>query len=102
MIEDKVRRPQDRQRSVESSPFIPYVPAMPITLDQVVQEARQWPAERVAELVDRLTLELPSSPEIERAWKTEARRRVADIQRGRVQVISGETVSARIRQIVGR
>jgi putative addiction module component (TIGR02574 family) len=75
---------------------------MPMTLDQVIAEARQWPPEQVAELVDRLTLELPSSPEIEAAWKAEARRRIAEIESGQVPRVPSETVSAHIRQIVGR
>lgn len=75
---------------------------MPMTLDQVVAETCQWPAERVAELMDRLALELPSAPENDAAWKAEARRRIAEIESGQVQGIPGETVAARIRQIVER
>jgi hypothetical protein len=73
-----------------------------MTLDQIVLETQQWPTEQVAELVDRLTLELPSTPEIEAAWKVEARRRIAEIESGRVQGVPGAVVSARIREIVGR
>jgi putative addiction module component (TIGR02574 family) len=75
---------------------------MPMTLDQIVLETRQWPTEQVAELVDRLMLELPSTPENEAAWKVEARRRIAEIESGRVSGVPGELVSARIREIVGR
>jgi putative addiction module component (TIGR02574 family) len=75
---------------------------MPMTLDQIFLETQQWPTEQVAELVDRLILELPSTPEIEAAWKVEARRRIADIESGRVTGVPGELVSARIREIVGR
>ncbi|MFA6543574.1 MAG: addiction module protein [Limisphaerales bacterium] len=75
---------------------------MPMTLDQVVAETRQWPPGRVAELVDRLTTELQPDAEIENAWRTETRRRVAEIESGRVEGIPGEVVSARVRQIVGR
>jgi putative addiction module component (TIGR02574 family) len=75
---------------------------MPMTLDQIVLETRQWPTEQVAELVDRLILELPSTPENEAAWKVEARRRIAEIESGRVSGVPGELVSARIREIVGR
>jgi len=73
-----------------------------MTLDQVVAETRQWPPGRVAELVDRLTTELQPDAEIENAWRTETRRRVAEIESGRVEGIPGEVVSARVRQIVGR
>lgn len=75
---------------------------MPMTLDQIVAETRQWPPGRVAELVDRLTTELQPDTEVDAAWRTETRRRVAEIESGRVEGIPGEVVSARIRQLVGR
>lgn len=75
---------------------------MPMTLDQIVTETRQWPPGQVAELVDRLTTELQPDAEIESAWRVETRRRVAEIESGRVEGVPGEVVSARVRQIVGR
>ena len=37
---------------------------MAITLEQIVEETRHWPAEKLGELVDRLTQELnPADPE---------------------------------------
>ena len=76
---------------------------MPITLDQIVQETRHWPPEKVGELVGRLTEDLhASAPEIEAAWKAEITRRVDEIQTGKVQGIPGEEVSAGIRRILGR
>ena len=75
---------------------------MPMTLDQIVLEIQQWLVEQVAELVDRLIMELPSTPEIEAAWKVEARRRIADTESGRVTGVPGEVVSASVREIVGR
>ena len=75
---------------------------MPMTLDQIVTETRQWPPGQIAELVDRLTTELQPDAEVEAAWRVETRRRVAEIESGRVEGIPGEIVSARIRQIVGR
>lgn len=58
----------------------------------------------MAEVVDRLTVALHTDvdPEIEAAWKKEARRRLSKLENGQVEAIPGETVSARIRQIVGR
>ena len=54
---------------------------MPITLDEIVEETKHWPPERVGELVDRLTEDLhASAPEIEAAWKTEVDRRIAEIE----------------------
>lgn len=73
-----------------------------MTLDQIVLETEHWPTEQVAELMDRLILELPSTPEIEAAWKAKSRRRIADIESGRVTGMPEEVVSARIREIVGR
>ncbi len=76
---------------------------MPLTLEQIVEETRHWPPEKVGELVDRLTEDLHGSdPEIENAWKAEIDRRVEEIQTGRVQGIPGEEVSAQIRRILGR
>ena len=61
---------------------------MPITPDQIVEEASHWPPEQLAELVDRLTLTLHQAidPEIDDAWKQETRRRIAEIESGRVQI----------------
>ena len=75
---------------------------MPMTLDQIVAEACHLPTEQVVELVDRLSQELQLSPGIEESWKAETRRRVADIEAGKVQGIPGPEVSARIRKAIGR
>jgi putative addiction module component (TIGR02574 family) len=75
---------------------------MPMTLDQIVEEARHLPAEQVVELVDRLSEGLHLGPEIEGSWEAETRRRVAEIEAGKVQGIPGPEVSARIRKVVGR
>ncbi|MGH7979138.1 MAG: addiction module protein [Limisphaerales bacterium] len=76
---------------------------VPMTLDQIVEETRHWPPEKVGELVERLSEDLHTSdPEIEAAWQTEIARRVEEIQSGKVQGIPGEEVLARVRKIVGR
>jgi len=75
---------------------------MPITVDQIVEEARSLPREQIAELVDRLTLSLYEDTQVEDAWKTETRRRVAELESGKVRGISGDEVSARVRRIIGR
>ena len=77
---------------------------MPMTLDQIVEEASHLPREQMAEIVDRLTLTLHNGiePEIEVAWKQETRRRLAELESGKVQASPGETVGKRIRKIVGR
>jgi len=38
---------------------------MPITVDQIVEEARSLPREQIAELVDRLTLSLYEDTQVE-------------------------------------
>jgi putative addiction module component (TIGR02574 family) len=76
---------------------------MPITLDEIVEETRHWPPERVGELVGRLTEDLHTSdPETEAAWKIEIDRRIEEIQSGKVKGIPGEKVLARIRKTLGR
>lgn len=75
-----------------------------MTPDQIVEAASHLPREQMAEVVDRLTLTLYDDvePEIETAWKQETRRRLAELENGKVQAIPGDVVSSRIRKIVGR
>lgn len=76
---------------------------MPLTLEQIIEETRHWPPEKVGELVGRLTEDLHSSdPAIEDAWMAEIDRRLEEIQTGKVQGIPGEEVSARIRRMLGQ
>jgi putative addiction module component (TIGR02574 family) len=78
------------------------VSIMPMTLDQIVEEARNWPPEKIGELVGRLSEGLHAiAPETEVAWKSEVDRRVAEIQTGQVQGIPVEQSLARIRKIAG-
>jgi putative addiction module component (TIGR02574 family) len=73
-----------------------------MTLDEIVEETRHWPPERVGELVGRLTEDLHTSdPEIEAAWKTEIDRRIAEIESGKVQGVPLEESLARARKIAG-
>jgi len=76
---------------------------MPMTLDQIVEETRQLPADVVAELVDRIVLARHGGiePEVEAAWKTEIDRRIEEIESGKVQGIPVEESLARIRKIAG-
>jgi putative addiction module component (TIGR02574 family) len=74
-----------------------------MTLEQIIEEARHWPPEKVGELVGRLSKDLHTGePEVEAAWQAEIARRLREIQSGEVQGIPGEEVSARVRKIVGR
>jgi putative addiction module component (TIGR02574 family) len=76
---------------------------VPMTLEQIVEETRQLPADVVAELVDRILLACHGGiePDIQSAWKTEIDRRVAEIEEGKVQGIPLEESLARIRKIAG-
>jgi hypothetical protein len=55
---------------------------MPISLDQIVEETREMPAEVVAELIDRIAAARHGSvePSVATAWKTEIGKRIADIE----------------------
>lgn len=77
---------------------------MPMTPDQIIEEASHLPRDQVAEVVDRLirSLDAAVDPEIELAWRREARRRLAELESGAVVAVAGEQVSQRIRAIVGR
>jgi putative addiction module component (TIGR02574 family) len=75
---------------------------MSMTLDQIVEEVRQWPPEKVGKLLGRLAGDLHGTdPETEAAWEVEIGHRLQDIRSGKVQGIPGEEVSARVRKIVG-
>jgi putative addiction module component (TIGR02574 family) len=77
---------------------------MPLTIEQIVEETKQMPADVVADLVDRIWAakygveDAALSP----AWRATLDRRVKEIRSGKEQGIPGEVISARIRQIVGR
>jgi putative addiction module component (TIGR02574 family) len=77
---------------------------MPITLDEIVEETREMPAEVVAELVDRIMIARHGGiePSVAAAWKTETDRRIAEIESGKVKGIPAEEVSARIQKILKR
>jgi putative addiction module component (TIGR02574 family) len=90
-------------KKIEFRRLIAYCLGVPITLEQIVEETRSWPPEKVGELVGRLTHDLhANSPENEDAWNKEIDRRIEEIQTGKVRGIPGEEVSARIRKNLGR
>ncbi len=76
---------------------------MSMTVEQIVAEARQLPRDLVAELFDRIGLELHGGidPSVEAAWGQEALRRLAEIDSGQVQSIPGDEVMARMRKLIG-
>ena len=74
-----------------------------MTVQQIVAEARQLPFEDLAKLVDALLAESAEpDPQVDEAWKLEARRRLAEIESGRVKCIPGDQVMAKVRKIIGR
>ena len=76
---------------------------MALTMEQIIEEARSWPPEKVGELVGRLTEDLHATDlETEAAWKQEIDRRIEEIQSGKVKGVPGEEVSARMRKMIGR
>lgn len=76
---------------------------MPITLDQIVEETREWPSETVAELFDRIMVARHGGvePPVEAAWKSETDRRIAEIETGTVAGVPLEDSLARARKIAG-
>ena len=78
--------------------------SMPLTLDQITEEAIKLPPESRAVLADKLVQSLESEEldEIQRLWSAEAIRRRDEIRSGQVQPIPGEQVIEEIRRLVGR
>lgn len=76
---------------------------MPITLDQIVEETREMPAEVVAELVDRIMVARHGGIEssVAESWKAEISRRVAEIDSGTSKTVPLEESLARARKIAG-
>jgi len=77
---------------------------MPTATDRVVENALELPADERIGLVDRIlaSLNLPTRPDIDKMWSEEAERRVAEIDRGEVDLIPGEEVFANIRRKYAR
>jgi putative addiction module component (TIGR02574 family) len=67
--------------------------------DDILQRALALPAEDRAILADYLlaSLDGPNQKEIDAAWAEEAERRIREIDEGKVDLIDGELVMARLR-----
>jgi putative addiction module component (TIGR02574 family) len=78
--------------------------AMPLTLDQITDEAIKLPADARALLADKLVQSLESEDpgEIQRLWSAEAIRRRDEIRSGQVPPIPGDQVTEEVRRLVGR
>lgn len=77
--------------------------SMRMTIDQIVDENREWSEEDVAELADRIYRVRYGdiSQAMESAWDNEIRRRIAELESGLVQGIPLEETLARVRVIAG-
>ncbi len=75
---------------------------MPMTLEQIVEESRKLPPDQLSELIERITLAAHGSidPAIDQAWQEEVRRRLAEIDSGKAELIPGEVTRAKVRKIV--
>ena len=81
---------------------IAYRSAMPLTVEQIVEETRTWSEDQLVLLVHRLGERLHDlDPQIEEAWRIEAHRRLEEIESGKVQPIPLEESLARARRIAG-
>lgn len=76
---------------------------MPITLDEIVEETCEMPAEVVAELIDRIQMARHGGvePSVTAAWKSETDRRIAEIESVKVKGVPLEESLARARKIAG-
>ena len=76
---------------------------MPITLDQIVEETREMPSEVVAELIDRIMVARQGGIEksVVGSWKAEIKRRIEDIESGKIEGVPLEESLARARKIAG-
>lgn len=76
--------------------------SMRMTVEQIVDEIREWPEEDVAELVHRIYHvkydDIPLAVKV--AWHAEIHRRIADLESGRVQRIPLEETLAKARAII--
>ena len=77
---------------------------MPLTLEQLTQEAMQLPVTSRALLVDKIveSLDLAEPDEIQKVWAAEALRRRDEIRSGKLKPVPGEQVLAEVRRLVGR
>jgi len=77
---------------------------MATTNDRVIEEALSLPADIRLSLVEKLltSLNLPIDEEIDRLWAEEAERRVSQIEEGKIKMVPGGEVFARIRAKHGK
>jgi len=76
---------------------------MPMTVDQIAEEAMRLPSESRAQLADRLVESLDATElnRIDQLWGAEARHRLDEILKGQVETIPGDEALARARRVAG-
>ena len=76
---------------------------MPMTIEQIAEEALALPSEQRALLADRLVESLDAAEEnrIDRQWLTAAKRRRDEVRQGLVHTIPGDEALARVRRSLG-
>ena len=77
---------------------------MPMTMEQIADEALALPSEQRALLADRLVESLDAAEEnrIDQLWATAAKRRRDEVRQGLVKTIPGHEALARVRRSLGR
>lgn len=77
---------------------------MAATNDRVVEEALSLPADVRLSLIEKLltSLNLPIDDQIDHLWAEEAERRVSQIEEGKIKLVPGEEVFAKIRAKHGK
>jgi putative addiction module component (TIGR02574 family) len=73
---------------------------MPVVAKKILDEVLQLPADDRVNLVEQLltSLNLPTQPEIDQLWAEEAEKRIAQIDKGEMNLVSGEKVFSNIRK----
>lgn len=73
---------------------------MPLTREQLENEAQSLPREERARLAETLIASLDEDAEIERAWMDEAERRAAELDSGAVESVPAEDVFSELDSLV--
>lgn len=73
---------------------------MPTVAKKIIDDVLLLPTDVRISLVEQLltSLNLPTQPEVDRLWAKEAEVRIAQIEEGKVKLISGEKVFSDIRK----
>ncbi len=76
---------------------------MPMTVEQLAEQAMNLPTEARVQLADRIVESLDPTElnRIDRLWGAEARHRLDEILQGRVETIPGGEALARARRVAG-